>query len=109
MRLITIDCPTYAVALGKENEFILLRPGEYEGEVWIDPNFEHEKVELRCLDGRMCEFQREALLYRRAFDPEEDEPPFDSDSPVTIALFLEQARLHYGDERFDRLQFMSQL
>lgn len=108
MRLITIDCPTYAVAIGKENELILLRPGEYEGKVWIDSNFEYEKVEIR-LDGRLCEFQREALLYRRAFDPEVDEPPFDSDSPVTIAFFLEQARLHYGDESFDRLQFMSQL
>jgi len=109
MKEITIDLPTHACIKGIADEVILIPPGQYECAVWIDSNFENEKVELRCLDGRICEFQRESRMYRRAFDPEVDEPPFDSTTPVTTAFFLEQARNHYGDERFERLQFMAKL
>lgn len=106
MKIVIIAQTTKAFIKGKANETVLIAPGEYKAHVWIDPNFEQEIVELLYLDGRMCEFEQESLLYRRAFDPETGKT-FQSDAPVTVTSFLEKARAYFGDNRFHRLHFMS--
>jgi|GEM_PF-5524552 len=108
MTSIRIDEPIVAMVLGNTEERVLISPGDYQGERWIHPNFEQETVRLRSAEGTPCTFEREARLYRRAFDPETGKE-HDSNFSITLAEFLEETRGKFGDDILERLKFYARI
>ena len=107
MTLIEIPEPVFASDSSRSGQAIQIPPGTYEGERWIHPNMEQETVKI-IKDGQTLSFTRESRLVRRAVSRECGEP-FDSQEPVTLVEFLEQARDFFGNDAFDKLSFYAKL
>lgn len=107
MALIEIPEPVLATVAGRPDQTILIPPGTYEGEGWVHPGMEQETVKI-IRDGQTLSFERESRLVRRAISTLGGDP-FDSQEPVTLAEFLEEARTFFGDDSFDTLTLYARL
>jgi hypothetical protein len=89
-----------------EHLAIQLQPGQYEGAVFLRPNFEIEVVSV-IANGRQCSFERDALLCRRAVGPARDgrDPVCESPGPVTNAEFIHNALQYFGEADIDAVTF----
>ncbi|MEA5412144.1 hypothetical protein VB737_10245 [Synechococcus sp. BA-120 BA3] len=107
MTLIEIPEPVLATVAGRPDQTILIPPGTYEGERWVHPGMEQETVKI-VRDGQTLSFERESRLARRAISTLGGDP-FESLEPVTLAEFLEEARVFFGDYSFDTLTYYARL
>jgi len=64
---------------------------------------EQETVKI-VRDGQILSFERESRLVRRAISTLGGDP-YESQKPVTLAEFLEEARIFFGEDSFDTLAF----
>jgi len=107
MTLIEIPEPVMATFAGRADQTILIPPGTYEGERWVHPGMEQETVRI-VRDGQIFSFDRESRLVRRAISTLGGDP-FESQEPATLAEFLEEARIFFGDSAFDTLTIYAKL
>ena len=103
MMVIEIHEQVHATMASEPDQAILVAPGSYEGERWIHPNMEQETVRI-IINGQILTFMRESRLVRRAASTLGGEP-FESQGPIALAEFLDQARVFFGDDDFNNIRF----